>query len=55
MGLPEDPVAMGVIRSVESTVYEDLLYDQVEYAKENSKIKSVNDMLHSGNTFKIDE
>ena len=54
MGLPEFPVAMGVIRSVESTVYESMMYDQVKNAQENSKIKTVDDLLQSGDTFNID-
>jgi 2-oxoglutarate ferredoxin oxidoreductase subunit beta len=54
MSLPELPVAMGVIRAFESRVYESMLVEQVEYAKENTKIKSVNDLLRSGNTFQVD-
>jgi 2-oxoglutarate ferredoxin oxidoreductase subunit beta len=55
MGLPHFPVAMGVIRSAESTVYEKMLYDQVAHAKETTKIKTVDDLLKSGNTFRIEE
>jgi 2-oxoglutarate ferredoxin oxidoreductase subunit beta len=54
MGLPEFPVAMGVIRAVQSTVYESMLFDQVQHAKANSKIKCVDDLLNSGNVFQID-
>lgn len=54
MTLPDYPVAMGVIRDYEATVYESMLYDQLEYAKSNSKIKSVKDLLRSGNVFEID-
>lgn len=54
MSLPELPVAMGVIRSYETTVYEDLLERQIEAAKERSKVKSVNDLLHSGHTFEVE-
>jgi 2-oxoglutarate ferredoxin oxidoreductase subunit beta len=54
MALPELPVAMGVIRAFESRVYESMLVEQVEYAQENTKIKSVNDLLRSGNTFQVD-
>ena len=53
MTLPDYPVAMGVIRNFESSVYEDMLYDQMENAKQNSPIKSVDDLLKSGNTFTI--
>ncbi|MCK4852638.1 MAG: 2-oxoacid:ferredoxin oxidoreductase subunit beta [Bacteroidales bacterium] len=54
MALPELPVAMGVIRSCDSTVYESLLTSQIAAAKEHSKIKTVNDLLHSGNTFEVE-
>jgi 2-oxoglutarate/2-oxoacid ferredoxin oxidoreductase subunit beta len=54
MKLPEYPVAMGVIRAWGTEVYEDLLYNQVKEAKERSKISTVNDLLHSGNTFLIE-
>jgi 2-oxoglutarate ferredoxin oxidoreductase subunit beta len=53
MTLPDYPVAMGVIRSCTSTVYEDILYKQVASAREKQKIKTVKDLLHSGNTFEI--
>jgi 2-oxoglutarate/2-oxoacid ferredoxin oxidoreductase subunit beta len=55
MGLPEFPVAMGVIRSAESTVFESMLTDQVQHAKQVTKLKTVNDLIRSGNTFRIDE
>jgi 2-oxoglutarate ferredoxin oxidoreductase subunit beta len=54
MSLPELPVAMGVIRSCETTAYETMLYDQIAAAKERTKIKTVNDLLHSGNTFEVE-
>jgi 2-oxoglutarate ferredoxin oxidoreductase subunit beta len=54
MSLPDFPVAMGVIRSYETTVYESMLYDQIAAARERTKIKNVNDLLHSGNTFEVE-
>jgi 2-oxoglutarate ferredoxin oxidoreductase subunit beta len=53
MTLPDYPVAMGVIRSWESTVYESLLYEQISSAREKSSLKTVNDLLTSGNVFEI--
>jgi len=53
MSLPEYPVAMGIIRSCISTVYEDELRKQVEEVKEKSKIKNIDDLLNSGNVFEI--
>jgi len=54
MTLPDFPVAMGVIRSCESSVYEDLYYDQIRTARDKSSIKTVDDLLMSGNTFKLE-
>jgi len=51
MGLPEYPVAMGVIRSAASSVYESDLYHQVQHAKEETKIRNMEELLHSGNVF----
>jgi 2-oxoglutarate ferredoxin oxidoreductase subunit beta len=53
MTLPDYPVAMGVIRSWESTVYESLLYEQISNAREKSSLKTVNDLLTSGNVFEV--
>jgi 2-oxoglutarate ferredoxin oxidoreductase subunit beta len=51
MELPEYPVAMGVIRAVDAPVYEADLYEQVNHAQETSPIKSMDDLLNSGNVF----
>jgi 2-oxoglutarate ferredoxin oxidoreductase subunit beta len=51
MGLPEFPVAMGVIRAIDTDVYESQMFDQVQNARKTSKIKSMDDLLHSGNVF----
>jgi 2-oxoglutarate/2-oxoacid ferredoxin oxidoreductase subunit beta len=53
MTLPNFPVAMGIIRSVTSTVYEDLLYKQVENSRQSSSIKTMDELLNSGNIFHI--
>ena len=55
MGLPEFPVAMGVIRAAESTVFESMLHDQVVHAQETAEIKSMDDLLRSGNVFEIND
>lgn len=55
MSLPDFPVAMGVIRAAESTVFESMMHQQVVNAKSKSKIKSVNDLVRSGNTFRIED
>ncbi len=53
MTLPEYPVAMGVIRAIQSTVYEETLYNQIELARHKSAIKNMDDLLTSGNTFRM--
>lgn len=54
MELPEHPMAMGVIRSVDAPVYEEMLEKQIDEAKQKSKIHTVNELLHSGNTFLVE-
>jgi len=54
MSLPELPVAMGVIRSCESTVYESLLTGQIDASKKETKISNMNELLRSGNTFEVE-
>lgn len=54
MSLPDLPVAMGVIRSSKSPVFEDELYKQIKDTKKKSKVKSAKDLLNSGHVFEID-
>lgn len=50
MGLPEFPVAMGVIRSCDCIESYDQLYEQqVAAARQKSHIKCMDDLLNSGN------
>ena len=53
MTLPDYPVAMGVIRNWKSDVYEGILYNQIKESRKQSKIKSVDDLLQSGNTWVV--
>lgn len=54
MKWPEYPVALGVIRSVkEDAVYDRKVSEQVEEVRATSKIKCVDDLLHSGETWEI--
>jgi 2-oxoglutarate/2-oxoacid ferredoxin oxidoreductase subunit beta len=55
MTLPHFPVAMGIIRAVKSTVYEDLLYQQIKKAKQESKVKNMDELMKSGNVFHIND
>ncbi|MEI6122353.1 MAG: 2-oxoacid:ferredoxin oxidoreductase subunit beta [Bacteroidota bacterium] len=50
---PYFPVAMGVIRSAMFSTYDDLVEEQINYAKANSTIKNVDDLLNSGDTWEI--
>ena len=53
MTLPEFPVAMGVIRSAVYPTYDDLMEESLEYAKANSPIKCVDDLLNSGEIIEV--
>ena len=50
---PEFPVALGVIRSVVSDTYCEMLQDSIDEQKEKSPIKCVDDLLNSGDTWVI--
>ncbi len=55
MKYPDYPVALGVIRSVEDdAVYDRKVAEQVEQVKAQSKIKCMDDLLHSGATWEIE-
>lgn len=53
MTLPEFPVAMGVIFDYQREAYEESLYNQIDTLKQSSKIKNVDDLIKSGNTFNL--
>jgi len=50
---PTFPMALGVIRAAKFPTYDDLVVEQIEYAKENSSIKCVDDLLNSGDTWEL--
>ena len=50
---PEFPVVMGVIRSVERPTFNDGMLEQIEYEKKNAKFKNVNELINSGETWKV--
>ena len=54
MKLPEYPVAMGVIRAVKAPVYDQIMEKQIADVKSKSKIKSIDDLLQSGNTWIVE-
>lgn len=53
MQYPEHPVAFGVIRSVDAPTYDGSVAKQVKEVKLKSAIKSVDDLLNSGTTWKV--
>ncbi|HUX59237.1 MAG TPA: 2-oxoacid:ferredoxin oxidoreductase subunit beta [Bacteroidales bacterium] len=53
MSYPECPVALGVIRSVAGTTYETSVKEQIEAVQKKTKIKCMNDLLHSGSTWEV--
>jgi 2-oxoglutarate ferredoxin oxidoreductase subunit beta len=55
MKAPEFPVALGVIRSVEAESLEESIWNSVAHEKEVSPLKSVDDLLHTGNTWEVEE
>lgn len=54
MKLPDFPVAMGVIRAVPSKVYDQAMEEQIAGAKAKSKISTIDQLLSSGNTWRVD-
>ncbi|NWJ52130.1 MAG: 2-oxoacid:ferredoxin oxidoreductase subunit beta [Bacteroidetes bacterium] len=53
MAPPHFPVAMGVIRSAMYPTYDDMVEDQITMGKNNTKIRCVDDLLNSGETWEI--
>jgi 2-oxoglutarate/2-oxoacid ferredoxin oxidoreductase subunit beta len=53
VGRMTNPVAMGVIRSAPYETYDDLMEEQIRLARKSSRIKNVNDLLRSGDTWEV--
>jgi 2-oxoglutarate ferredoxin oxidoreductase subunit beta len=51
---PDFPVAMGVIRAVKAPTYDERTESQIAEVQAKSAIRSVDDLLNSGNTWTID-
>lgn len=51
---PEFPAALGVIRSVKGETLEEAIWNSVEHEKKTSKLKNVDELISSGNTWTID-
>jgi len=50
---PQFPMVFGIIRSAMYPTYDDLVEEQIKYARETSKIKCMDDLLNSGDTWEI--
>ena len=53
MDFPKYPVALGVIRNVADSTYNDNVCKQVEEVKAHRTLNNVDDLLHSGSTWEI--
>lgn len=53
MKFPALPVALGVIRAVKDSTYDDNVRDQVEMIRKNPSCRNVDDLLRSGATWSI--
>ncbi len=53
MRYPDYPVATGVIRAVPSATYEERLEQQIKDVKKQSKIKNMDDLMRSGDTWEV--
>jgi 2-oxoglutarate/2-oxoacid ferredoxin oxidoreductase subunit beta len=53
MTYPEYPVALGVIRNVKDSTYDDNVRDQVLEVMKTAKIKNVDELLRSGETWEV--
>lgn len=53
MEYPKYPVALGVIRSVKAPVYDQCVEHQLEEVQAVSKIKSLTDLIHSGDVWEV--
>ncbi len=54
MRSPNFPVALGVIRSVEAPTFDERVENQIEEVQKKSKIKCMDDLLKSGNTWTVE-
>lgn len=53
MSAPEFPVAFGIIRKVSENSFDENVWKQINYEKENAKFNSVDELMNSGVTWEI--
>ncbi len=54
MRYPDYPVALGIIRAVSGPTYETAVEEQIEYLREKSPVKCMDDLLNSGSTWVVE-
>ncbi len=54
MSYPEYPVALGIIRAVKAITYDFSVHQQIDEVKKKAKIKTMDDLLMSGSTWKVE-
>lgn len=54
MRYPDYPVALGIIRAVSGQTYETAVEEQIEYLREKSPVKCMDDLLNSGSTWVVE-
>ena len=50
---PEFPAALGIIRSVKRKTFDSGFLSQIEHEKENSKFKTIDELINSGDTWEV--
>jgi 2-oxoglutarate ferredoxin oxidoreductase subunit beta len=53
MNPPEFPIALGVIRSAFAPTYDDMMIEQISEQRRVNKIKCMDDLLNSGDTWEM--
>jgi len=51
---PHFPIALGVIRAADFPTYNELLQKQIDESLKKSKIRCMDDLLNSGDTWEIE-
>ena len=55
MRYPDYPVALGIIREVTATTYDENVVHQIEKVQQTAKHKNISDVLYSGNTWEVED
>ena len=53
MSPPNFPMALGVVREVKNTTYDDLVEHQYEQSVKNAKVNTMDELLNSGETWEV--